>query len=283
MSHYKVKMQNVCDFINHNLENELSLQIISEFAGISKYHFHRLFTSYLGITLTNYIQLQRLKRASYRLVFNKDMKIIDIAFEAKFESHEVFSRVFKKTFSLTPIEFRNHPDWESWHNIYNFNLNREGNRMEVKIIDFTETKIAVLEYSGKPELLNQKIPQFIAWRKSTGLSPVNSNRTFGIAYNDPNNCAPDEFRFDICGEIKNDITSNEFGVIQKTIPSGRCAVIRHLGSRDNMEVPVYYLYRTWLAESGHQLRNFPLYFEYKNLFPETPEAELVTDIFLPLM
>lgn len=282
MSYYEEKMKDVCDFINQNLENDLSLEKISRFAGISKYHFHRLFSSHIRVSLTNYIQLQRLKRASYRLVFNKDMKIVDIAFEAQFESHEVFSRAFKKNFSLTPIEFRNNPDWEKWHNIYRFNVNKGENTMEVKIIDFVEIQVAVLEYKGNPALLNQKIPQFIAWRKSTGLSPINSSRTFGIAYNDPNNCHPDEFRFDICGEIKKDIPANEFGVVQKTLSGGKCAVIRHLGSRDNLEVPIYYLYRTWLPESKQELRNFPLYFEYKNLYPETPESELITDIFLPL-
>ena len=154
--------------------------------------------------------------------------------------------------------------------------------MEVNIINFQEVKIAVLEYKGKPELLNNKIPQFIAWRKSTGLSPIKSSRTFGIVYNDPNNCLPEEFRFDVCGEIKNDIPANEFGVIQKKIKEGKCAVIRHLGSRDNMEAPIYYLYQTWLPQNGHELRDFPLFFEYLNLYPETPESELITDIFLPI-
>lgn len=282
MSYYEEKMKDVCDYIGQNLETDLSLEKISHFAGISKYHFHRLFTSCIGLSLANYIQLQRLKRASYRLVFNKEIKIIDIAFEAKFESHEVFSRVFKKNFLVTPSEFRNNPNWEYWHNIYKFNQNKGEGRMEVLIKDFIETKIAVLEYKGNPALLNQKIPHFIRWRKSTGLSPINSSRTFGIAYNDPSSYPVEDFRFDVCGEIQKDIPTNEFGVIQKTIPGGKCAVVRHLGPRDNMEAPIYYLYRNWLPKSGLELRNFPLYFQYVNLFPETPECELITDIFLPV-
>lgn len=282
MADYGSKINDVCNYINQNLEKDLSLEIVSDYARISKYHFHRLFAFHLGVTLTVYIQLQRLKRASYRLVFHKEMKIVEIAFEAMFESHEVFSRVFKKYFSLTPIEFRNNPDWESWNKAYKFNLTKGDSAMDVKVIEFEEIKIAVLEYKGKPSLLNQKIPQFIAWRKSTGLSPINLSRTFGIAYNDPNNCVQDEFRFDICGEIKKDIPANQFGVIQKEISSGKCAVVRHLGSREGMERAVYYLYQTWLPQSGYELRDFPLFFEYVNLFPETAESDLITDIYLPL-
>lgn len=41
------------------------------------------------------------------------------------------------------------------------------------------------------------------------------------------------------------------------------------------------LYREWLPSNGEELRDFPLYFHYRNLLPETPEAELINDIYLP--
>lgn len=44
----------------------------------------------------------------------------------------------------------------------------------------------------------------------------------------------------------------------------------------------YYLYRDWLPGSGEELRDFPLFFHYLNLLPETPEQDLVTDVCLPL-
>jgi len=37
-----------------------------------------------------------------------------------------------------------------------------------------------------------------------------------------------------------------------------------------------------LPSSGEELRDFPLYFHYLNLLPDTPENELMTDIYLPL-
>lgn len=279
---YKLEIGKVCDYISENLEKDLALDMLSQVVNISKYHFHRLFSVHMGINPYSYIQMQRLKKASYQLVFNKDLKIVDIALDAKFESPEAFSRSFKKIFNMTPSQFRNSPDWEDWHKKYKFKILTGGAKMDVNIIDFKETQIAVLEHCGSPALLNNTIPKFIEWRKTTGLSPVGSSRTFGIVYNDPNNTSPEDFRFDVCGEITASIPENDYGVVQKTIPAGKCAVIRHIGSHDAMDDKVYYLYRDWLPQSGQELRDFPLFFQYLNFFPEVAESELVTDIYLPI-
>jgi len=154
--------------------------------------------------------------------------------------------------------------------------------LEVNIIAFKATKVAVLEHRGPHEFLNDSVLRFIAWRKSSQLSPVETSRTFGIAYDDPDKPEPNAFRFDICGSVAADVPLNPQGVITKTIPAGRCAVVRHLGSRDRIAESIYPLYRDWLPQSGEELRDFPLFFDYVNLFPEVAEHALITDIHLPL-
>ncbi len=156
--------------------------------------------------------------------------------------------------------------------------------MNVNIIDFAATKVALLEHRGPAELVNDAAARFIEWRKTSGLSPVKSSQTFGIAYDDPNTTEPAQFRFDICGSILAgvEIPANPQQVKTSEIPAGRCAVVRHLGSHDQMEGAIHDLYRTWLPDSGEQLRDFPLFFHYLNLIPDTPEHELMTDIYLPL-
>jgi len=59
-------------------------------------------------------------------------------------------------------------------------------------------------------------------------------------------------------------------------------VVRHLGSRDRIGESVYYLFRQWLPGSGEELRGFPVYFQYLDIGAELPEADLQTDVFLPL-
>lgn len=266
-----------------NLDEDLTLEQISRVSGVSKYHFHRIFTAHMGISIYSYIKMARLKRASYQLVFSKELKVIDIALGSKYESPEAFSREFKKSFGINPLQFRNTPDWKLWYQKYTFKqLSSGGKGMKVEIINMEKTKIAVLEYKGDPKLLNNVIPKFIEWRKESGESPINSHKTFGLVYNDPNNTPAEDFRFDICGELKNDLRKNTKGIIQKEIPKGRYAVLRHVGSHDSMEDKIYYLYRDWLPLSGEKLRDFPLFFQYQNFFPEVSEAELITDIFLSL-
>ena len=124
--------------------------------------------------------------------------------------------------------------------------------------------------------------RFIAWRKTSGLSPVATSDTWGIAWDDPQTTPQEAFRFDICGTVDRPVGENAFGVINGEIPGGRCAVVRHHGSLDTLANSVWFLYRDWLPASGETLRDFPVYFRYLNFVHEVAEHELQTDIYLPL-
>lgn len=152
----------------------------------------------------------------------------------------------------------------------------------VEIINFKETQIAVLEHYGSPKDLDNTVNNFIEWRKETGLSPVHTSRTFGIVYNNPETTPENDFRFDVCGEIFQDLDLNDFGIVQKSIPQGNCAVLRHFGSIDNIVAKIYYLFNDWLPKSNEELRSFPLFFQYLNFASEVKEDELITDILLPI-
>ena len=100
--------------------------------------------------------------------------------------------------------------------------------------------------------------------------------------NNPEQTEPERFRFDVCGSVFGVIPENPQGVKSGLIPGGRCAVVRHLGSNDRIGETARYLYRQWLPDSGEEPRDFPLFFHYLNLIPETTENDLITDIYLPL-
>lgn len=282
---YTDRMNAVVSYIYAHLEDDLSLEKLSDVACFSRFHFHRQFSSFTGVNLHKFIKLIRLKRASYQLVFNPEIKIIDIALNAKFESPESFSRSFKKLYGQTPSQFRKEPQWKPWLKKYSFNpinTNNEYKNMNTEIIDFKETKIAVKEHRGPVELLNNSIAEFIEWRKSTDYSPVKTSQTLGIAYDDPKTTKPDAFRFDICGSTKNTVADNPQKVVNKIIPAGRCVKLRHLGSHDNMDAKIHFLYGQWLPANNEELRDYPCFFHYINLFPDVSEHELITDIYLPL-
>lgn len=270
------------DYIDQNLDGDLSLDRLSEVACLSKFHLHRLFSSHFEINLGKYIQLARLKRASFRLAFYPDDKIIDIALDAGFETPESFARAFKKAFGQTPTDFRKGPEWRGWHDRYRHIKRKRVISMEVSVIEFAPVGLAAYCHRGPIEGVNDSARIFIEWRKASGLSPRERCRTFGIVFDNPETTEPDAFRFDICGEIEGEVPENPQGVVKKQIPGGRCAVVRHRGSHEQIGETVKFLYRDWLPASGEELRDYPVYFHYLNFAGETPEHELLTDVHLPL-
>ncbi len=287
MTIYQKKLQEVVDFIESNLDKNFSVDELSKLAGLSKYHFHRQFTAYFGVPVISMIRLLRLKRAAFKLSFRSDSNILAIALENGFESHEAFSRSFKKHFGQSPSEFKQSADWSIWNKKYEsiIKLRKKvmaiNERFDVKIVDFPEVNLAVMEHRGAPIFLNETIQKFIAWRKSSGLPPSRS-RTFNLIYDDPRVTEPNDFRFDLGCAISDAIKLSESDIQNKVIPSGKCAMIRHIGSDDSIGVAVDYLYSQWIEQSNFELRDFPLFFERVSFFPEVPENEMITDIYLPI-
>ena len=50
------------------------------------------------------------------------------------------------------------------------------------------------------------------------MSPVATSQTYRVPFYDPDNTAPGDSRFDICGSVKSDVPRNDYGVILETIP-----------------------------------------------------------------
>lgn len=281
---YAARINRVCEFIYQHLDEDLSLDQLCQLAHFSKYHFHRQFTDYTGMTVSRFIQLMRLKRASYRLAFDKEDRIIDIALEAQFENPESFTRAFKNAFGQTPSQFRSEPQWPSWLAKVQLSLPTiEGlHNMDIKIVDFKTTKVAILEHRAPPDQVYVSVSAFIEWRKQSNLSPANTSQTYGIIYDDPATTVPEKFRFDLCGSTEQAVPANPQGVKNGVIPGGRCAVLRHHGSHEHIGDSVRHLYAKWLPDSGEELRDDPCFFHYLNLITQVEEHELKTDIYLPL-
>lgn len=151
----------------------------------------------------------------------------------------------------------------------------------VEIVDFPETKIAVVEHRGSPALEHQSVLKLISWRKENNLPPSEAHKSYGIHYNDFRHIAPQAYRVDLAVSVEDDVGDNDYGVINKTIPALRCAKARHIGSRSNVTT-AYFLMEKWLPESGAELADFPIFFHYVNVGPGIKEDEMITDVYLPI-
>jgi len=113
LERYKARMQRVLDHIDQHLESDLGLAALSAIAAFSMHHFHRS-SRRRSAVVHRYVQLARMKRASYRLAFRDDQTVTDIAMDADYDAPDAFARAFRQRFGQSPSEFRKSPDWKSW-------------------------------------------------------------------------------------------------------------------------------------------------------------------------
>ncbi|QIE29334.1 HTH-type transcriptional activator RhaR (plasmid) [Caballeronia sp. SBC1] len=279
---YARRFDAVLAYIDANLDGDLSVDLLSRIAHFSKFHFHRQFAAYTGVPVARYVQLMRLRLAARRLASRNGCSVFDAALDAGFDSPEAFSRAFKRVFGIAPSSFRRQPNWQVWSASFVTPYLSRTLTMQLRIVAFPETRVAALEHRGPVGHINASVRKFIGWRMQSEQSPVSSSRTFGIPRSNPDTTPPDEFRFDICGEIDGPVASNADWVRELVIPGGRCAVVRHVGSTDHIGETIYPIYSDSLPASGEELRDHPLFFHYLSVYPDTPQDQWQTDIYVPL-
>lgn len=285
---FHARMQRALRHIDTHLDGDLGVEALSAVAAFSRFHFHRQFTALFGIGVHRYVQLARLRRASYRLAFRERQSILEIALDSGYEGPEAFSRAFRQRFGQTPSGFRRRPHWQAWHaacrpftETRRVLMQAEPQSREVTVVEVADTPVAILRHRGDPALVGDTVRRFIAWRRKAGLPP-SSSATFNILHDDPETTPPAEFRLDLCAATGRAVNPDEEGVTAGVIPGGRCAVLRHVGGDNGLGAAIAWLYAVWLPQSGEEPRDFPLYCRRVTFLPDVPEHEAVTDIHLPL-
>jgi AraC-like DNA-binding protein len=86
-------------------ETRLTLGRLAREAGLSAYHFLRVFESLTGVTPHQYVLRARLRHAAARLAVER-ANVLDIAFDSGFGDVSNFNRAFRAEFGLSPREFR---------------------------------------------------------------------------------------------------------------------------------------------------------------------------------
>jgi AraC family transcriptional regulator len=99
------KLRHVIDFIIEHLAEDLSLSAIANEAGMSRYHFTRLFKQSTGLSPYQYVIQCRIEHAKILLCRGK-MKISEVASLVGFADQSQFTRHFKRLLGITPKEVR---------------------------------------------------------------------------------------------------------------------------------------------------------------------------------
>ena len=100
------KVTRIKRYISCHLLNRITLDEISEYAGMNRTYFCLFFKRHFGTGLTDYINLERMKKAS-SLLGQGLTSVSDVARECGFPNVTYFNRVFRKNYGMSPTEYRN--------------------------------------------------------------------------------------------------------------------------------------------------------------------------------
>ncbi len=100
-----VTVENMVAFVEDNLTSQLTLCDMARSVGYSEFYCSAKFHEYTGLTFKSYVLKRRLSLAAQRLL-SANEKIVDVALDSGFTSHEGFTRAFVKEFGCTPCDFR---------------------------------------------------------------------------------------------------------------------------------------------------------------------------------
>lgn len=96
---------NMQKFIEEHLNEEITLRMLARYTSYSPWHASRIFKEVIGITPFEYIRKLRLSKAAVDL-WDEEQRIVDVALDYMFDSHDGFTRAFVKQFGMTPSQYK---------------------------------------------------------------------------------------------------------------------------------------------------------------------------------
>lgn len=116
-------------YISAHLRDPITASDIARAAGYSQYHAARLFKEETGLSPFEYIRRERLTASAHALRSGKP-KVLDIALDFVFDTHEGFTRAFTNAFGIAPKKYASYPDPAGWMIPYRY-LDRQKSKLEV--------------------------------------------------------------------------------------------------------------------------------------------------------
>jgi len=289
---YKERLLRVLVYIQQNLDGPQPLEKLATLAGLAPHHFHHVFTGMIGEPLAGHIRRLRLERAAGRLKLTSQ-RVLDIALEAGFDSHEAFGRAFRASFGVSPTQFRQrhgqatgigarseihyHPDSE----LKNFRTMRKaGKTMDATIKRTEPMRVAFMRHVGPYHEVGGTWEKLLMFLGKEGL--VGGDTQFiGICHDDPAVTPPAKVRYDACATVSGSFQpQGDIGV--QIIPGGDYAVLTHFGPYDKLGESYARLLGQWLPRSGRTLGSTPCFEVYLNSPENTEPEDLVTDLYVLL-
>ncbi len=134
------ELNQVIEYIEKHLTEQPTLETIARYAGVSDFHFRKIFTYLSGTTLNEYIRLRKLSEAGMALL--QGAQVTDVAVTYGYESLEGFSRAFKQWCGYLPSDVKKNGTCKSYPKL-NFVISvNKGVSMDFRIEEKPAFKLA---------------------------------------------------------------------------------------------------------------------------------------------
>jgi len=171
----------VKDYVAQHLQEAITASDLAKAAGYSQYHMSRLFKEETGLSPFEYIRHERLTAAAYALR-NKKQRVIDVAFDYVFDSHEGFTRAFSAGFGISPTKYAKAPDLHGWLIPRHYH-NRQKPKAEVTNMENTAVIFTqIIERPARKLILKRgiKAADYFAYCAEVGCGDNNNSAPWDI-------------------------------------------------------------------------------------------------------
>ena len=256
---------------------------LAEAAHLSSFHFHRVYRALTGETPGGTVLRLRLLRA-LRLLADPAQPVTDAAMAVGYETPQAFARAFRQAFDASPSELRGQPERLAQaigQCSRAPSVEREPpSELRVEVISVEPFRVIAVRHRGDFHGLNLVYGRLFEWAATQGLVE-HVTGVYGVPLVDQRD-APAGGSVVDCAVAVDRAAEPGDGLIAEDLGGGSWARFRHVGSFDLLDDATDALLAGWLAGSGHELRDVPLFHHYLDDPEQTPEALLRTDIYLPL-
>jgi AraC family transcriptional regulator len=280
---YRNRINKVIKAIIHHPGDDWTTLDLAGLAGMSAFHFHRIFRALTGETMFAFLQRRRLLRA-IELINEDRFTLTEIALECGFDSGSSLSRAFRKHLGCTPTEFRQqHPPLLLPPSRPHSN-DRYATRVEIR--ETQHRKALIVERKG---MVDQNFNQAAAsaFRVLTGeIKRVNCwpaiRECIGRCPDEAGMVPDAEARYQAGFFYEGELPAMNDQVQRLTIPGGRWAVSVHQGVYETLWQSWNRLYRDSLPALGFALRDVSPFEVYLNNRKQVPSEKLRTEIWIPI-
>lgn len=254
------QVQRGIEYVEAHLEQDIALRDVSAAAGISHWHFQRIFKAMTMETLATYVRSRRLAN-SLDALRTTDDRILDIAVRAGFGSQEAFTRAFKRSFSMTPSEYRRLRDRSlflekvCFDGEYLRHINRNVSLVPEIYTQPAMTLVGMQTFfhgvDSDKNNIGERLPPL--WESFMARLGEVGGAVEGVCFGVVRQAAAGEDRLDYHAAVQ--VTGSSPPppqMVELTLPQTTYAKFAHRGAAADIDRTVNYIYSTWLANSGRR-------------------------------